>query len=278
MSIANTEMAAAWDDEAPGWIEFEESYTRASVDLWQLFLTGLDLSQSDDVLDLGCGTGARTCTLTPLVSRGSVVGLDLSPAMIAHARESAARAGIANVEFVAGDAQVYPFGADSFDVVISSFGSMFFADPVAAFTNLRGALRREGRLALLTWRGLAENEWMTALRNALAIGRELPTPPTGAPGPYGLADPDHVRRVLGDAGFSRIELDPLDADIDLGADVDSAYRYVRAMGLTRGMTAELDDADRSRALAAVRDTLLAHETPNGVRIPGAAWRITAARD
>ena len=96
--------------------------------------------------------------------------------------------------------------------------------------------------------------------------------------PFGLADPDHVRRVLGDAGFARIKLDPIDADIDLGADVDSAYRYASSMGVTRGMTAGLDSADHSRALAALRDTLLAHESPNGVRIPGAPWRITATRD
>ena len=130
---------------------------------------------------------------------------------------------------------------------------------------------------MLTWRALAENEWLVAFRNAMALGRDLPEPPLGAPGPFGLADPDHVRRVLSDAGFSNIALDPLDADLDFGADLDSAYAYVSAMGVTRGLTAELDDASRSRALESLRETLKAHETPNGVRMPSATWRITAER-
>jgi SAM-dependent methyltransferase len=277
MSIANTEMAAAWDEEATNWIQYEDSYERTGVELWPLLLTGAKLGGSDRVLDLGCGTGGGTRSLAELVPQGSVVGIDLSTRMIAHAREAAARKGVTNIEFVDGDAQVFPFEPDHFDLAISRFGSMFFADPIAAFTNVRRALRLGGRLALLTWRPLAENEWLVAFRTALALGRDLPAPPTGAPGPFGLADPDHVRRVLADAGFSDIELDPLDADLDFGADLDSAYDYVGSLGITKGLTAGLDDAGRGRALASLRQTLKAHATPNGVRIGGAAWRVTAQR-
>jgi SAM-dependent methyltransferase len=275
--IANVEMAAAWDEEAAGWIEYEDCYGRNGVDLWTLFLSGVELTPTDRVLDLGCGTGVKTRSLAESVPLRSIVGIDLSPMMIAHAQESATRAGLTNVEFVAGDAQVFSFGEDVFDIALSSFGSMFYADPVSAFTNVRRGLRTGGRLALLSWRPLADNEWLLAFRNALALGRDLPAPPLRAPGPFGLADPDHVRRVLSDAGYINIALDPLDADLDFGADLDSAYAYVSHMGVTRGLTAGLDDASRSRALESLRETLKAHETPDGVRMPGAAWRITAER-
>jgi SAM-dependent methyltransferase len=275
--IANVEMAAAWDEEAAGWIEYEDSYGRSSVDLWSLFLSGVELNANDRVLDLGCGTGGKTRSLAELVPQGSIVAIDLSPRMVAHAQEGAARAGLTNIEFVAGDAQVFPFDQDVFDIAISSFGSMFYMDPLAAFANVRRGLRPGARLALLTWRALAENGWLVAFRNALALGRDLPAPPSGAPGPFGLADPDHVRRVLSGAGFSNIALDPLDADLDFGADLDSAYGYVSSMGITRGLTAELDDVRRSRALESLRETLKAHETPDGVRFPSATWRITAER-
>jgi SAM-dependent methyltransferase len=270
-------MSAAWDEEAAGWIAHEDSYARSSRDLWQLFLSGVEFTDRDRVLDLGCGTGVKTQSLAELVPRGSGVGIDLASHMVAHARESASRAGFGNIEFVAGDAQVHPFDDGAFDIVVSSFGSMFFTDPVAAFANLRRALRPGGRVALLTWRPMVENAWLVAFRNALALGRELPVQQSGAPGPFGFAEPDHVRRVLGEAGFVDITLDPLDAELDFGADVDSAYRYVGAMGVTRGLTAELDDVDRSRALESLRETLKAHETPNGVRMPSATWRIAAHR-
>jgi SAM-dependent methyltransferase len=277
VSIANTEMAAAWDEEAANWIKYEDSYERTGVELWPLFLTGVELNESDRVLDLGCGTGGGTRSLAELVPQGSVVGIDLSTRMVAHAREVTARKGVPNIEFVDGDAQVFPFEPDHFDLAVSSFGSMFFADPVAAFTNVGRALRPGGRLALLTWRPIAENEWLVAFRTALALGRDLPAPPTDAPGPFGLANPDHVRRVLAGAGFSDIALDPLDVDLDFGADLDSAYDYVVSMGITRGLTAALDDAGRRRALASLRETLESHETPKGVSIGAAAWRVTARR-
>lgn len=277
MHIANAEMAAAWDEEAPGWIEHEDSYGRSGDALWSAFLAGVELAADDRVLDLGCGTGVKTRSLAELVPQGSIVGIDLSPAMVAHAQAGAARAGLTNIEFVAGDAQVYPFAENAFDLAISSFGSMFYADPVAAFANVRRGLRPGARVALLTWRALTDNHWLVALRSALALGRDLPSPPSGVPGPFGFADPDHVRRVLGDAGFADIALDPLDADLDFGADLDSAYAYVSAMGVTRGLTAGLDEAGRSRALESLRETLAAAETPDGVRLPGAAWRVTADR-
>ncbi len=101
--------------------------------------------------------------------------------MIALARETAAAEGLDNIEFRHADAQIHPFENAEFDVVISRMGSMFFGDPIAAFANLHRALRPEGRLTLLTWQGVTDNEWLTEFRTALAVGRDLPTPPAARP-------------------------------------------------------------------------------------------------
>lgn len=85
---------------------------------------------------------------------------------------------------------------------------MFFDDPVAAFTNVRHGLGAGGRLALLAWRELARNEWLTAIPAALACGRDLPLPPPDAPTPFSLADPDRVRPILTAAGYDDIAFDP----------------------------------------------------------------------
>ena len=92
------------------------------------------------------------------------------------------------------DAQVYVFDPASFDVVLSNAGAMFFDDQNAAFANLRTALKPGGRIVLLVWQVLENNEWLNELRRALAMGRDLPTPPVGTPGPFGLADPDHTKK------------------------------------------------------------------------------------
>ena len=154
------------------------------------------------MLDVGCGTGKPTLDLARLASPGHVLGVDLSRRMLGRARDRAEAEGLTNVEFLQADAQVHPFDEGAFDVAVSVFGAMFFNDPVAALSNVGRALRPGGRLAVLAWQALARNQWLVALRAALAVGRTLGAPPNGAPGPFALAEPDHVRWVLGAAGMS----------------------------------------------------------------------------
>jgi SAM-dependent methyltransferase len=172
---------------------------------------------------------------------------------------------------------VYPFAEHGFDVAISRFGAMFFGDPVAALRNVGRALRPGGRLAMLAWQEFGKNEWLKALRGALAAGRTLPTPPVGAPGPFGLADPGMVHRVLTEAGFAAVAVEAVHEPVCLGADADDAYAFVRALGLTRGLLGDLDAAATARALADVRATLAAHASREGVLFGSGAWLITARR-
>jgi SAM-dependent methyltransferase len=197
--------------------------------------------------------------------------------MIACARERARAEGLANVSFEQADAQVYPFEAQAFDLAISRFGAMFFADPVAAFRNIGRALRPDGRLALLAWQELKQNEWLMTIRQALAMGRALPEPPIGAPGPFGLADPAAVRRILAAAGFEDVALDDVDEPMYFGADADDAFGFAQTTGPVKGLLDGLDQPTTARALEALRATLAAHETADGVLFGSRAWLITARR-
>jgi SAM-dependent methyltransferase len=154
---------------------------------------------------------------------------------------------------------------------------MFFNDPVAAFTNIGNAVRPGGRLALLAWRELARNEWLMALREALAVGRQLPMPPPDAPTPFSLADPDRVSRILDAAGFAEVAFEPIDEPIDFGSDADDAFAFMRTLGIVEGLTRDLDDAGRADALAALRATVDAHDEGDGVLFGTSAWLITARR-
>ncbi|MGH9286473.1 MAG: class I SAM-dependent methyltransferase, partial [Acidimicrobiales bacterium] len=180
-SIANVEMAAAWDgEEGARWVEHAEKYERAGRRQWEWFLRGDFIAPGDRVLDIGCGTGRSTRDAARRAPAGSALGVDLSARMLERARQVAAAEGLTNVGFDHADAQVYPFPAGALDIAISSFGAMFFSDPAAAFANIGRALRPGGRLAMLAWRELARNEWVTAMRAALAAGRTLPAPPPNA--------------------------------------------------------------------------------------------------
>jgi SAM-dependent methyltransferase len=274
--IANVEMAAAWDgDEGDHWTEHAERYESTATGYWQALLDRVPIAVDANVLDIGCGTGSSTRQLGRIASAGSVLGVDLSSRMLERARASAEGEGLTNVRFERADAQVHRFAEGGFDLATSSFGAMFFADPVAAFTNIAKALGAEGRIALLTWRDLAQNAWLSELRDALAAGRTLGGPPADAPGPFGLARREHVVQVLTDAGFVDVELEELAEPVRFGRDADDAYSFVSTLGITRGLTHDLDESAKAGALDAVRRMLAEHETDEGVLLDGAAWLITA---
>jgi hypothetical protein len=154
---------------------------------------------------------------------------------------------------------------------------MFFADADAAHRNIAGALKPGGRVALQSWQPLDKNPWLVALRTALAAGRDLPAPPNGTPGPFGLADPDQVRALLGGAGFDTIEFTSVEVPMFLGHDPDDAWAFTETMGIVRGLTGGLDDAAKSAALGELRAVVERHHTDGGVLLDAASWIITATR-
>ncbi len=278
VTVPNVEMARAWDgEEGARWAEHAERYEATSHRQWERFVaTGL-IAAADAVVDIGCGTGRATRHAARLASSGSALGVDLSARMLERGRELAAAERVNNVHFLQADAQVHPFQAGAFDVAISNFGAMFFADPVAAFANVAGALRAGGGLGMLVWRELGRNEWVTAVRAALAMGRQLPEPPPGAPGPFQLANGDDVRRILADAGFVGVELESVDEPVYLGANVDDAFAFAQTMGMVLGLIHDLDEPTRRQALERLRDALAAYETEEGVLLGASAWLVTARR-
>ena len=278
MTIANVEMAAAWDgDEGEHWSAHADRYESMSLGYWQALLRAVPIRPDQAFLDVGCGTGRSTRDLARMTPSGSVLGIDLSTRMLERARASADAEGIGNATFEQADAQVHPFPEATFDTAVSVFGAMFFADPVAAFANIRRSLRPRGGLALLAWRDLAENEWVAAIRKALSGGRTLPMPAAGAPGPFSLADGDDTVRVLREAGFVDVRLDEVEEPMRFGEDPDDAFSFVSTFGITRGLTHDLDTASRAAALEALHATLVAHDTDEGVLFRGSAWLVTAGR-
>lgn len=273
---SNTEQARAWDgDEGAYWAHHAGQFDRSMAALHVPFMASANLAAQDHVLDIGCGTGQTTRDAARAASSGSALGVDLSLRMIDHARHVAAREGLVNVSFEHVDAQIHPFKDEYFDVAFSRTGAMFFGDPVAAFTNIARALRRGGRLALLTWQGLEGNEWIRELSTALAAGRELPIPQATTPGPFSLSDPQRVRTVLSAAGFTDIQLEPRSDAMWFGDDAESAQEFV--LGLLGWMLSGLDDEGRRLAVDSLRATLTAHDTGHGVLFGSATWTILANR-
>jgi SAM-dependent methyltransferase len=277
-AIANAEMARAWDgDEGEDWARDWEYYDRSARDYQAALNEAAAIQSTHRVLDIGCGNGESTRIAARAADRGSALGIDLSTKMLARARALATAEGISNANFVRGDAQVHPFESNAFDVAISRFGAMFFADRAAAMSNVAGAIKHGGRIVMLGWQELGKNEWLQEIRAALSVGRDLPAPPAGAPGPFGFADADGMRDVLGSAGFEDITIESLEVPVWVGKDGEDAFRFISSTGVVRGMLQGLDEPSTASALNALRETMSAHDTGDGVVFGSAAWLITATR-
>ena len=220
--------------------------------------------------------GQTTLDAARIAVRGSALGVDLSSQTLEIARRSAEAKYLKNIRFEQLDTQSHRFDADLFDVAISHAGAMFFGDPDAAFTNIAHALRPGGRLTLLVWQPLAENEWIREIRAAFAVGRDLPMPPPDAPGPFSLSDPMRVEQILCAAGFTKPQFESIAEPMSFGNDVDGAFDFI--CGMSGWMLDNLVPDDRDRALANLRTTLGNHQSDNGVTFGSSTWFITTERD
>lgn len=273
---SNTDMLRAWDgDDGAYWAANAEIFDNSVARYHDRFFAAADVASHDNVLDIGCGTGQTTLTAARLAESGSALGVDLSSAMLKLARQRAAEQGIVNVEFLQADAQIEPFDSEAFDVAISRTGAMFFGDPAVAFSNIRRSIRPGGRLCLLVWREMSGNEWFLEFTHALLAGRPRPTPTSDTRGPFSLADRERTITILSDAGFSAITLHAADELMYFGVDADESFRFLQGQGFAKFMLRDLDEQMRAGALEALRETIVAHDTGNGVLYPSAAWVISA---
>ena len=208
---------------------------------------------------------------------GSALGVDISVPAIERARELAEAQGVRNVTFEQADAQVHRFPRDRFDLAVSRFGTMFFAEPVAAFTNIGRALRPAGRLVMMVWQAHDRNEWDMAIRRSLTGPEGSAAVPSAGPDPFSLADRPTVTRILEAAGFADVTFTDVREPMYFGPDVATALDWIRGFACTRETLNRLDPAAAERALGRLRTMLAAHSGDKGVRFDSRAWIVTARR-
>jgi SAM-dependent methyltransferase len=271
---ANADQTAYWNEAAgPTWAALQDVMDEQLRELGLRAMAALSPRAGEQLIDIGCGCGDTTLELARRVGpSGAVLGADISTPMLEVARARARAIGLSQASFVRADAQTHAFAPA--DGAFSRFGVMFFDDPPAAFANIRRALSPGGRLAFVCWRAMRENPWMTAPLDAAAHLLPPQAPPVPhAPGPFGLADRDHLRGVLAAAGFAEISIEPHDQKIGW-ADVETAVRAAMNVG-PLGRAVGENPAAREPVEAAVRQTYATRAGAEGVRLDSATWIILA---
>ena len=269
----NHEQAEFWNGRmGKAWVNVEDYIDRMMEPLSSVAIDAVNAKAGDRIIDIGCGCGSTSFSLG--ATGADVWGVDISTTMIDRANQKDKGAG--NVAFSVSDAASQQYTPDH-AVVFSRFGVMFFADPVQAFANLRTALVPGGRLVFLCWQLPAANPWLSIAGAALQPFQpaDAPRPDPDAPGPFRFGVPEYTHEVLGSAGFSNIEMQPVVKHIHLGDTIEELMRFQSNIGPLSGLLETLDESRHEEATAAVRDAFAAKADSKGINLEASTWLVTA---
>lgn len=278
---ANAAQAAYWNVDIAGkWVENQAALDRRFRAITDALIERAHPRPGERVLEVGCGTGATTLALADAVApAGYVLAVDISEPMLEVARRRVRDAGHGHVTLLRADAQTHVFEQSASDLVASRFGVMFFSDPVAAFANLRWALRQNGRLAFACWTELEANPWFSHPLEVASrqLGRPEQRHPR-APGPFALAERAYVRSILEDAGFADVRIDRAEIAIEVEGTVEDEAAFASTMGpaarLIRERAADPDAVART-IQAEVAGAFRPFATASGVRFPAVVLLVSA---
>jgi SAM-dependent methyltransferase len=282
VASANEEALEAWDGVLfDRFVQFRDIVTDGLGAHGEAALSASPPRAGERAFDIGCGFGDTTRQIAELVGEsGSVLGVDVAPRFIEAARGEAEQAEVANVDFAVSDVQVTEFD-DSFDYAFARFGTMFFANPVAAMRNVCRGMAPGGRLCIVVWRRKLDNDWLHRAEKVVEEFLEEPEEsdePTCGPGPFSMANADTTSDILQRAGFVDVALQRCDIPIKIGRDLDHAVEFVTAIG-PAGEVIRLagDEADRVRPQveSALREALAEFAGPDGVSADASTWIVTA---
>ena len=280
MTHDNDGQRAFWND-GPGqnWVAYQPDLDALHQPVSDLILAAAEPRLGETVLEIGCGAGALAFELASAVGNtGHVHGVDISRPLLEKARGRRLEAGLTHIEFTEGDAQDMDLDVGVYDLVISRFGVMFFADPVAAFRNIARSLKPGGRMVFAAWCGPEHNPWFR-VPQAMAesrLGAVPPGDPT-APGPMAFRDGDRLLNILEDAGFDSAAYAPTEVHLHHPGGLDAVLRMVSVIGPLAGMLRDKGgtEADRGAILADIAQAFQPFDTAEGILIPAQVNLVTA---
>ncbi|MFC1579054.1 class I SAM-dependent methyltransferase [Pseudomonadota bacterium] len=280
--MSNAEQIEYWNGEAgKRWAQDDDTMARLLQPVTEALLDHAAVEGCKHALDVGCGGGSQSVMLAQRLGEDAqVLGVDISGPMlaVAAAKAEAPAAGRATLRFAQADASAHDFEPNSFDLVFSRFGVMFFDDPEGAFSNIRKGMQPQAKLAFCCWQPVKDNAWTwIPLQAAL---QHLPPPermPPNAPGPFALADAERTRGILANAGFDAIDLQAYRPTLQIGKapSLGEAVRELARIGPVARLLTGQPEAVLARVFPAMETALAPYYKDGALQLSAAIWLVTA---
>ncbi len=267
-----------WSAVAGGWAEHAAYIDARSAPVTAAMLRLTDPRAGDRVLELACGPGGVGLAAAERVAPGGEVVLtDVVPEMTEIAAARAAALGHANVVARVRDLEAIDEPSGAYDVVLCREGLMFVPDPARAAAEIARVMRPGGRAAIAVWAARERNPWLGLVLDAVTEQIGTPVPPPGVPGPFSLADPDGLVRLLEAAGLADITLEEIPVPLRAPTFDEWWARTTALAGpLGQRLAALPDDAARAVRERARRSTA-PYATAAGLDLPGSTLLASGRR-
>lgn len=261
------------------WLASLSLFEEMIAPIGDALLRRADYQDGETVIDLGCGGGATTLAIARKVApAGRVMGVDISPDLVAAARERAAKSGATNIAFTCADASTVTLDDAPYDRLFSRFGSMFFDDPSSAFAHLHGLLRRGGRIDLAVWGPPRDNQWIMEMMSVVRNHIEVPPAVPRAPGPFAFEDLDYLGEILDGSGFSAMDVVAYDGLQPVGgrrATPEQAVAFAFASMAVGRLLNDKGEAIKQAASSELKAVFARHyREGEGVMMQGKAWLVS----
>ena len=260
------------------WVERQTELDITLEPLGNAALEKIDLTNSNQLLDIGCGTGRTCIDIAQKFSNCHVSGIDISVPMIGRAKNLANDEKILNASFLVQDIQLEPLEADKYDAAFSRFGVMFFDEPKEAFINIHNSLKDNSPLSFVCWQSPKVNPWHGVASLVLKQHLDLPVPEKRAPSPFAFQEQDYIDDILTTAGFKNIMIEPLALKILWFADQsldEAVFNFMSLNPVIAESMKSVEAETKDKITNELSEAFKPFMTDKGLVFDSATWIVSA---
>jgi SAM-dependent methyltransferase len=264
--------------EQSGWEKWHDWQARVMQPVIDWFVRTTRAAPGQTILDVACGSGLPALALAERVGpTGNVVAIDISQKMLTATRRKAEALGLRNVETREANAAAVDAADAVFDSVTCKDGLMFCPDIALAVREMRRVLKPGGRYAFSVWAEPEANPCFTTLFGTLGEVLKMPPPPPDAPGPFRLAGPGDLERVVRAGGFTDVTVERVPVTFVFASIAQHWEIFSETAGPLERAVATLPAPELARLKDKIAEAIASFVTNDGVRMPGLELCVSGTR-